>query len=246
MATRSQRRLIAIRAQRAPGWPAAAPADTIGHLPRPGPVNAVTSTATADPDSLLQRRLQQDSILVGGKTVYLNPFLYWRRFDANTDRWLREPGQLGEEQIEANRLRFYPELDWALLDPQDRAIKDGAVEMFLKTLELIGTFNPELNPGQLLEVERKMAITKKRAFERWVEKALRRREQQELRERRRFDRDRVLRDWSEWLALPATRRALLPLCLGLVLSTAGGWWLGSQRPCKPLLVAPGVPPARTP
>ncbi len=209
-------------------------------------MNAVTSAATADPDSLLQRRLQQDSILVGGKTIYLNPFLYWRRFDANTDRWLREPGQLGEEQIEANRLRFYPELDWALLDPQDRAIKDGAVEMFLKTLELIGTFNPELNPGQLLEVERKMAITKKRAFERWVEKALRRREQQELRERRRFDRDRVLRDWSEWLALPATRRALLPIGLALVLSAAGGWWFGSQRPCKPLLVAPGVAPALIP
>jgi hypothetical protein len=193
-------------------------------------VTAVTSAVSADPDPQLQRRLQQDSILVAGKTVYLNPFLYWRRFDANTDRWLREPGQLPEEQIQANRLRFYPELDWTLLDDQERPIKDGAVEMFLKTLELISTFNPELTPGQLLEVERKMAVTKKRAFERWVERALRRRGQQALRERRRFDRDRVLRDWSEWLALPATRRALLPLSLLLVLAAAGGWWLGSQRP----------------
>ena len=209
--------------------------------PEPGPVTAVVpSSVSADPDPQLQRRLQQDSILVGGKTVYLNPFLYWRRFDANTDRWLREPGQLPEEQIQANRLRFYPELDWTLLDDQERPIKDGAVEMFLKTLELISTFNPELNPGQLLEVERKMAVTKKKAFERWVERALRRREQQGLRERRRFDRDRVLRDWMEWFGLPATRRALLPFSLLLVLAAAGGWWLGSQRPCQPVLVDPGI------
>jgi hypothetical protein len=197
-------------------------------------------TVSTDPDPQLQRRLQQDSILVGGKTVYLNPFLYWRRFDANTDRWLREPGQLPEEQIQANRLRFYPELDWSLLGDHERPIKDGAVEMFLKTLELICTFNPELNPGQLLEVERKMAVTKKKAFERWVERALRRREQQGLRERRRFDRDRVLRDWMEWFGLPATRRALLPLSLLLVLATAGGWWVGSQRPSQAVLVDPGI------
>lgn len=209
--------------------------------PEPGPVTAVVpSSVSADPDPQLQKRLQQDSILVGGKTVYLNPFLYWRRFDANTDRWLREPGQLPEEQIQANRLRFYPELDWSLLDEEERPIKDGAVEMFLKTLELISTFNPELNPGQLLEVERKMAVTKKKAFERWVERALRRREQQASRERRRFDRDRVLRDWLEWFGLEATRRALLPISLLLVLAAAGGWWLGSQRPCQAVLVDPGI------
>jgi hypothetical protein len=203
-------------------------------------------TAATEQDIQLQRRLQQDSIQLAGKTIYLNPFLYWRRFDANTDRWLREPGQLDEDQIQANRARFYPELVWELLPPEETAIKDGAVEMFLKTLELISTFNPELNPGQLLEVERKMAVTKKKAFERWVERALRRREQQGLRERRRFDRDRVLRDWSEWFALPATRRALLPLSLALVLAGAGGWWLGSQRPCRALLVDPGVQRPVTP
>ena len=209
--------------------------------PEPGPVTAVVpSTVSADPDPQLQRRLQQDSILVGGKTVYLNPFLYWRRFDANTDRWLREPGQLPEEQIQANRLRFYPELDWSLLDDQERPIKDGAVEMFLKTLELICTFNPELNPGQLLEVERKMAVTKKKAFERWVERALRRREQQGLRERRRFDRERTLRAWSEWLALDVTRQALVPLASILVLAVAAGWWWGSQQNCRQVIVDPGI------
>ena len=126
-------------------------------------------------DSELQRRLQEDSIQLGGKTIYLNPFLYWRRFDANTDRWLREPWQLQEDQIISNRSRFYPELNWELLDQADCAAKDGAVEMFLKSLELISTFNPDLTSGQLLEVERKMAVTKKRAFERWVMRSLKRR-----------------------------------------------------------------------
>ena len=64
-------------------------------------------TATQQQDVQLQRRLQQDSIQLGGRTIYLNPFLYWRRFDSNTDRWLREPGQLTEDQITANRGRFY-------------------------------------------------------------------------------------------------------------------------------------------
>ena len=150
-------------------------------------------TATQQQDVQLQRRLQQDSIQLGGRTIYLNPFLYWRRFDSNTDRWLREPGQLTEDQITANRSRFYPELDWGQLDDHATAIHDGAVEMFLKSLELISTFHPELGSGQMLVVERKMTITKKRAFERWVDKAIRRRQRDETREYRRFERSRFWR-----------------------------------------------------
>ena len=191
-------------------------------------------------DSELQRRLQEDSIQLGGKTIYLNPFLYWRSFDANTDRWLREPGQLQEDQIISNRSRFYPELNWELLDQADCAAKDGAVEMFLKSLELISTFNPDLSAGHLLEVERKMAVTKKKAFERWVARALDRRGKESLRERRRFDRDRLLRGWMEWLSLEGTRQALLPFSVLLVLAVAGGWWLGSTRFCSQVIVAPGV------
>ena len=197
-------------------------------------------TAAPQQDLQLQRRLQQDSIELAGKVVYLNPFLYWRRFDANTDRWLREPGQLSEEQINANRTRFYPELAWDLLAEEELAIKDGAVEMFLKSLELITTFNPELTPGQLLEVERKMAVTKKRAFERWVGKALKRRQQQLQSERRRFDRERFLRDWGEWLLLPVTRQALLPASALVVLAAAGGWWFGAQQFCRQQIVQPGI------
>ena len=178
--------------------------------------------------------------MLGGRTIYLNPFLYWRRFDANTDRWLRQPGQLQEDQILANRARFYPELDWELLDEEERTIRDGAVEMFLKSLELISTFNPELTAGQLLEVERKMAVTKKRAFERWVTKSLKRRQQDEDRERRRFDRERTLRAWSEWMALDVTRQAMLPFTALLVLAVGAGWWWGSQQNCRQVIVAPAV------
>jgi hypothetical protein len=192
-------------------------------------VTAAPATSS-DPD--LQRRLQQDSIQLGGKTIYLNPFLYWRRFDANTDRWLREPGQLPEEQIEANRGRFYPEVAWDLLSDEERVAKEGAVEMFLKSLELISTFNPDLSAGHLLEVERKMAVTKKQAFERWASRSLRRREQDEIRQRRRFDRQRRLLALREWCGLEVTRQALVPMATLLVLAVAAGWWWGSQQACR--------------
>jgi hypothetical protein len=195
-------------------------------------------TAAQEQNQQLQRRLQQDSIQLAGKTIYINPFLYWRRFDSNTDRWLREPGQLTEEQILQNRSRFYPELAWDLLDDEARQVKDGAVEMFLKSLELISTFHPELTSGQLLEVERKMAITKKRSFERWVEKSFRRRFKQESRERRRFARDRFLRGWREWLGLETTHQAIVPILAVIVLSGVTGWALGARQAAFPTVVLP--------
>jgi hypothetical protein len=201
-------------------------------------------TAVTQQDPQVQRRLQQDSILLGGKTIYLNPFLYWRRFDANTDRWLREPGQLPEEQILANRGRFYPEVHWEELSDGECQVKDGAVEMFIKSLELISTFHPDLSAGHLLEVERKMAVTKKRAFERWVEKSLQRRQKLEQRERRRFDRERALRGWGEWFSLDMTRQALLPFTAAVALAVVGGWWLGSREFCRAVILEPGI--QRTP
>ena len=201
---------------------------------------ATVTSGSTTPDSDRQRRLQQDSIQFGAKTVYLNPFLYWRRFDANTDRWLREPGQLMEEQILTNRARFYPEVNWDLLDKDERDAKDGAVEMFIKSLELISTFNPELTAGQLLEVERKMAVTKKQSFERWVARALKRRLNEEHKARRRFDRERSWLAWMEWLSLDVTRQALVPLASLLVIAVAGGWWCGSQQNCRQVIVNPGI------
>ena len=195
-------------------------------------------TAAQEQNQQLQRRLQQDSIQLAGKTVYINPFLYWRRFDSNTDRWLREPGQLTEEQIRQNRCRFYPELAWDLLDHDARQIKDGAVEMFLKSLELISTFHPELGSGQMLEVERKMTITKKRAFERWVDKAIRRRQRDETREHRRFERSRFWRAWREWILLDTTQKALVPVVMLMVLSGVMGWSLAADRSACPTLALP--------
>jgi len=200
----------------------------------------VGATASLQQDPQLQRRLQQDSIEIAGKTIYLNPFLYWRRFDANTDRWLREPGQMEEEQILKNRLRFYPEVEWNGLSEEERAIKAGAVEMFLKSLELISTFNPELTAGQLLELERKMAVTKKRAFERWVAKSLKRRSQAQRAEKRRFSRDRWIKEWQEWSLDPVTRNALLPISGLVLLAGLGGWFMGAQQFCRPLILQPGV------
>jgi hypothetical protein len=113
--------------------------------------------------------------------------------------------------------------------------------MFLKSLELISTFNPELTAGQLLEVERKMAVTKKQAFERWVARSLRRREQDERRERRRFDRQRSLLAWREWCGLEVTRQALVPLATLLVMAAAAGWWWGSQQACRPPLGSGSIP-----
>ncbi len=191
-------------------------------------------TVAQQTDSQLNRRLQRDSITISGKVVYINPFLYWRRFDSNTDRWLREPGQLGDEQISLNRKRFYPEVDWSLLAYEERVIKDAAVEMFLKTLELIGTFHPQLTAGQLLEVERKMAVTKKKSFERWVEKSFRKRINQESRERNRFARERFIRGWKEWLTLETTHQAFLPFTAVIVISIFAGWSIGiSYNSCTP-------------
>ncbi len=191
-------------------------------------------TATQQVDLQLNRRLQKDSIKLAGKIIYINPFLYWRRFDSNTDRWLREPGQLGEEQITSNRGRFYPELDWNDLNQDERAIKDGAVEMFLKTLDLVSTYHPELNSGHLLEVERKMSITKKLAFERWVEKTYRRRFNQASRERQRFARERFIRSWREWLSMETTHQAVLPFFAIIVVAGLGGWSMGiSNNTCTP-------------
>ena len=194
-------------------------------------------TATQSQD-VQQRRLQQDSIQLSGRTIYLNPFLYWRRFDSNTDRWLREPGQLTEDQIAANRLRFYPELAWDQLDDHATAVHDGAVEMFLKSLELISTFHPELGSGQMLEVERKMTITKKKAFERWVDKALRRRNREEQRDQRRFERTRFLSAWREWLSMETTHKALVPMVMLMVLCGFSGWSMGVRQSACPTLSLP--------
>ncbi len=173
-------------------------------------------------------------IKISGKTIFINPFLYWRRFDENTNRWLRELGQMSEEQIQANRNRFYPELEWIDLSNEQKLIKDGTVEMFLKTIELISTFHPYLSSGQLLEVERKMAIIKKIPFEKWVTKSFAKKARLLENEKRKFQRERFLSSWREWFILENTQQAILPLIVTIFIASFIGWSLGiSKNSCNP-------------
>jgi len=184
--------------------------------------------------SKLQNHLQQDVVKIAGKTIFINPFLYWRRFDENTNRWLREPGQMSEEQIQNNRNRFYPEIDWSNISQDEKLIKDATIEMFLKTLELISTFNPSLSSGQLLEVERKMSITKKPGFEKWVKKSFAKKARNELNEKRKYLRDRFIRSWREWFSLDNTHQALFPIIVVIFASALIGWSMGvSKNSCNP-------------
>ena len=185
-------------------------------------------------ENKLSNHLQQDVVRIAGKTIYINPFLYWRRFDENTNRWLREPGQMSEEQIKPNRKRFFPELDWDDLSLEQKQIKDATVEMFLKTLDLIITFHPYLSSGQLLEVERKMAITKKLPFEKWVKKSFAKKARLLENEKRKFQRERFINGWREWFNQENTHQAILPIIVMIFISIFIGWSLGiSKNSCNP-------------
>ena len=182
----------------------------------------------------ITNHLQQDVVKISGKTIFINPFLYWRRFDENTNRWLREPGQMSEDQIYSNRNRFYPEIDWDELGYEEKRIKDATIEMFLKTLELINTFHPYLSSGQILEVERKMSITKKKPFEKWVTKSFAKKARLLENEKRKFQRERFFNGWKEWFTLENTQQAILPLIVTIFISSFIGWSLGiSKNSCNP-------------
>ena len=120
------------------------------------------------------------------------------------------------------------------LKQEEKHIKDATVEMFLKTLELISTFHPHLSAGQLLEVERKMAITKKLPFEKWVKKSFDKKAKALENEKRKFQRERFLRSWKEWLSLENTHQAILPIIVMLFISSFIGWSFGiSKNSCNP-------------
>ena len=141
---------------------------------------------------------------------------------------------MSEDQISPNRNRFYPEIEWTDLTHEQKLIKDATIEMFLKTLELISTFHPYLSSGQLIEVERKMAIIKKIPFEKWVKKSFAKKERLLLNEKRKFQRERFFRSWKEWLSLENTQKAFLPLVVTIFLSSFIGWSLGiSKNSCNP-------------
>ena len=45
----------------------------------------------------------QDIIKINEKKIFLNPFLYSRRFNESTKKWLREPGQIPKSRIDLNK-----------------------------------------------------------------------------------------------------------------------------------------------
>ncbi len=179
-------------------------------------------------------KFKQDIVKIADKTIFINPFLYWKRFDENTNKWLREPGQISAEKIQLNRKRFYPELDWTLLSEEEKMINDGAVEMFLKTLDLVCNFHPNLTSSQMQQIERKMTVAKKKSFEKWVKNTLSKKEKIALNEKRKFQRERFIRTWHEWLSLDTTHHALLPIIMIVFLSAFIGWAAGiSKNSCNP-------------
>ena len=182
----------------------------------------------------IRNHLQKDVIKIDRKTIFINPFLYWRRFDENTNTWLREPGQISAKKICYNRKRFFPELDWNDLSEEEKLIKDATVEMFIKTMELITVFHPQLNSEQLLEVERKMLIQKKISFEKWVKKYFAKKARIALNEKRKFQRNKLIRSWKEWLSLENTQQAFLPIIVVIFISLFLGWSFGiSKNSCNP-------------
>lgn len=184
--------------------------------------------------SKISKSLKQDIVEIAGEIIFINPFLYWKSFDEHTNSWLRNPGQISENQIALNRKRFYPELDWNQLNLEEKMIKDATVEMFLKTLELISKFNPGLNSRQLIQIEKKMLIIKKKSFENWVQSTLRKKAKAEQNSIRRLQKERFINNWRAWFGDKTTQQALLPIVVIIFVSAFVGWTAGiSKNSCNP-------------
>ena len=145
--------------------------------------------------------LEQDIIKVNGKKIFINPLLYSRQFDHKTKRWLREPGQISKSRIDVNRSKFYPDINWEILSLNEKLIKENTIELFLKTNELIKTFNANLNSEQLLEVEKKLIYHQKSAFEKISKNYFIKKERLLLNQKRKLERAILISDWKKWLSL---------------------------------------------
>ena len=79
-----------------------------------------------------------------------------------------------------------------------------------------------------------MSITKKLPFEKWVKKSFSKKAREEENEKRKFQRDRFIRSWKEWLTLENTHQALLPIIVVIFISAFVGWSSGiSKNSCNP-------------
>ena len=179
-------------------------------------------------------RLEQDIIKINGKRIFINPFLYSKKFDEKTKIWLREFGQIPKSKIDLNRSKFYPDLNWEILSLKEKLVKDNTIELFLKTIQIIKTINPNLNYDQLLEVEKQLIYYKKIAFEKWSRKYFLKKDRLLLKEKRKLERVNFINKWQKWFALQETQKLLLPVFVIILLSALIGWFAGiSKNSCNP-------------
>ena len=177
---------------------------------------------------------KQDIIKIDGKKILINPFLYLRKFDQKSKRWLKEPGQISKSRIELNRSKYYPGINWEILSLNEKLIKENTIELFLKTNEIIKTFNSSLNYEQLLEVEKKLMYFKKIAFEKWSRKYFLKKDRLFLKEKRKLERADFINKWQKWFALHETKKLLMPVFVIILLSALIGWFAGiSKNSCNP-------------
>tara|TARA_B100001287_G_scaffold168732_1_gene141934 strand:- start:1177 stop:1749 length:573 start_codon:yes stop_codon:yes gene_type:complete len=178
--------------------------------------------------------LQQDIIKINGKKIFINPFLYSRKFDEKTKIWLRNSGQISQSKIDLNRSRFYPDINWEILSLNEKLLKDTTIELFLKTIEIIKIFHPYLKLEELLEVEKKLIYYKKIAFEKWSRKEFIKKNRLLINEKRKLKRDNFFNTWYKWLALKETQKVLFPIFVIILTSTLIGWFAGvSKNSCNP-------------
>ena len=179
-------------------------------------------------------RLEQDIIKINGKRIFINPFLYSKKFDEKTKIWLREFGHISKSKLEINRSRFYPELNWEILSLKEKLVKDNTIELFLKTIQIIKTINPNLNNEQLLEVEKQLIYYKKIAFEKFSRKYFLKKERLFLKEKRKLERFIFINKWQKWFALRETQKLIMPVFVIILLTALIGWFAGiSKNSCNP-------------
>ena len=177
---------------------------------------------------------KQDIIRVDGKRIVINPFLYLRKFDQKSKRWLREPGQISKSRIELNRSKYYPGINWEILSLNEKLIKENTIELFLKTNEIIKTFNSSLNYEQLLEVEKKLIYYQKIFFEKISKNYFIKKERLLLNEKRKIERADFINKWQKWLSLKETRKLIMPVFVIILISALLGWFAGiSKNSCNP-------------
>jgi len=177
---------------------------------------------------------KQDIIRIQGKRIVINPFLYLRKFDQKSKRWLREPGQISKSRIELNRSKYYPGINWEILSLNEKLIKDTTIELFLKTNEIIKTFHSNLNLKQLVEVEKKLIYHQKIYFEKISKNYFIKNERLLLKEQRKLKRTVLISDWQKWLSLKETQKLIMPVFVIILISALLGWFAGiSQNSCNP-------------